>query len=189
MTTVRRGIRSIALALPILVLAGCQPAEEPEAEGAETESAGTVAALQPDTTGQAIHDYLQEQNYRESWTHWPEREPFYEGTEPHGMLLSTYMNETAAEGLASMREGGRDDLPFGSIIVKENYMPDSTLAAVTVMYKQELYDPENHDWFWVKHNADGSFDAQGRAESCIACHSEASGEWDYLQTARIQFGG
>lgn len=38
---------------------------------------------------------------------------------------------------------GVGSMPSGAILVKENYMPDSTLAATTVMYKVDGFDPGN----------------------------------------------
>jgi hypothetical protein len=142
-----------------------------------------------DTTADAVWAFLQDANYQEEWSFWPDRSPYYEGTEPHGALLNTYLNDLAMSGLAAVRnDPARDDFPFGAILVKENYTPDSTLAATTVMMKVESYDPEHHDWFWMKRLQDGTVEASGRVESCIACHSSASEEWDYLMTAADQWG-
>lgn len=46
-------------------------------------------------------------------------------------------------------------LPGNSFIIKENYRPDKTLAAVTVMYRVKGYDADAGDWFWAKYAADG----------------------------------
>lgn len=129
----------------------------------------------PDTTAQAVWSYLQDADY-EDWRMWPGKGELYEGTEPHGMLLTTYLNDTAYAGLTT----GSGELPNGSIVVKENYMPDSTLAALTVMYSAEGYDPEHNDYFWAKYEADGTVEAAGRVESCISCHTD--GERGYLMT-------
>lgn len=59
-------------------------------------------------------------------------------------------------------------------MIKENSKPDSTLAAVTVMYEQEGYDLEHNDWYGVKYMPDGSVANEGKAEGrvpgCIQCH-------------------
>ncbi len=140
------------------------------------EPAGATAQL-PDTTAAAVWSHLQEARYRDEWRLWPGKPALYEGTEPHGMLLTTYLNDVAHEALT----GGTGPLPAGAIVVKENYMPDSTLAAVTVMYSAEGYDPEHNDYFWAKYTPDGGVDAAGRVESCQSCH--AVGERGYLRTA------
>jgi hypothetical protein len=82
----------------------------------------------------------------------------------------------------------RDDfdgiLPPGSIVVKENYMgtveEPGDLAAITIMYKVDGFNPEANDWFWVKAPGDGSaVDAEGAVEGCISCHGQ-EGNSDYL---------
>lgn len=36
-----------------------------------------------------------------------------------------------------------------SIVVKENYKPDKTLAAITVMHKVAGFDPAGGDWLFT----------------------------------------
>lgn len=124
--------------------------------------------------------HLQEADYTENWKPYGNApEGFYEGTRPHGALLRTFGNETAVSHT--------DELPPGSIIVKENYKPNKELAAITVMKKVEEYDPENQNWFWVKYNPDGSVaeakgkKLSGKVGSCIGCHGSAGGD-DYVYT-------
>jgi hypothetical protein len=74
---------------------------------------------------------IQGEKYQDNWSLFPGKGKLYKGTEPHGMLLTTYVNKTAEQVLTS----GAKELPKGSILIKENYMPDKTLAAVTVMEK------------------------------------------------------
>jgi hypothetical protein len=154
-----------------------------------TFAAGTATAAapqnaDPDTTGAALWAHLRAEAYQASWALYPGTTALYEGTEPHGMLLTTYVNEIAAAAL------GRDvdRLPDGAIVVKENYMPNGELAAVTVMYKRAGYNPDHNDWFFSKHLPDGSLDRapngmamEGRVPGCQACHS-ARRENDYLYT-------
>ena len=169
----------MAAALPVAACdngqeAGAQEAETAEAMAEAPEQTRPMQAL-PDTTAQAVWAYLQEASYQ-SWELWPEKGELYEGTEPHGMLLTTYLNGAAHEALTT----GSGPMPNGAIIVKENYRPDSTLAAVTVMYSAEGYDPDHNDYFWAKYQADGSVDAAGRVQSCISCHT--AGDRGYLRT-------
>lgn len=130
----------------------------------------------PEPKAKAVWDYLQQQNYPENWAYWPGTEAFYEGTEPHGALLTTYVNAVAGEALVDKPSS----MPAGSMIVKENYSPDKELAAVTVMYKAEGYNPEHNDWFWLKRLPDGRVEASGKVESCQGCHQTS--ETDYLMT-------
>jgi hypothetical protein len=96
------------------------------------------------------------------------------------MLLTTYLNELALSAI----EGGTE-LPGGAIVVKENFMPDSSLAAITVMHKVPGYAPEAGDWFWAKYLPDGTAEAAGRVAGCTGCHG-ANADADYLLTQRPQ---
>jgi hypothetical protein len=97
------------------------------------------------------------------------------------MLLTTYLNDVAYDAVTNKARR----FPVGAIIVKQNYAPDSTLAAVTTMYKVAGYNAEAGDWFWVKHLANGTVDgkgmAQGRVAMCIGCHQRRSDN-DYVFT-------
>jgi hypothetical protein len=75
-------------------------------------------------------------------------------------------------------------MPVGAIVVKENYTPDSTLAATTVMYKVSGYDPEAGDWFYLKRLADGTVEASGRVAGCQGCHAQRADN-DYLFTGAL----
>lgn len=161
--------------------------EEPiESEAAERLGQDVVTA--PDTTGASLWTYLQQSNYQAAWPKWPEKPAFYEGKEPHGMLLTTYVNPFAL-GAVNTRAGV---MPDGAIVVKENYTPDSTLAAITVMRKVAGYNPDHNDWFFAKFLPSGELDSgpegmalEGRVPSCQACHGRQRGN-DYLFTSEIR---
>ena len=89
------------------------------------------------------------------------------------------INKTAEQGLTS----GAKELAKGSILIKENYMPDKTLAAITVMDKT---GDGRDDWYWVKYNPDGTVAtmemekdgmemempvAGGKQTMCAMCHA------------------
>jgi hypothetical protein len=135
----------------------------------------------PDTTGAAMLQYLTEQDYQEAWELWPGKGELYEGTEPHGMLLTTYLNQAALEALNDKA----GSMPDGAIIVKENYMPDGTYDAMTVMYKVQGYNPDHNDWFFTKIGADGKVQAEGQVEGCQACHSTQRDN-DYIYTGELK---
>lgn len=168
-------------AVPVLLLAACggdAPQEEPEAE--EVVVTAAAEAPGPEANADAVWSHLTAEDYRATWSLWPGRGELYTGQEPHGMLLTTYVNSIAAQGLAV----GADRLPAGSIIVKENYMPDSTYAAATVMYKVPGFDPDNNDWWWLKRLADGTVEASGQGQGCINCHRGVQGT-DYVWTIQL----
>ncbi len=95
---------------------------------------------------------------------WPGVEGIMDGNAPHGAFIQTFVNKKALEPT----EAG---YPYGSLIVKENYLPDKTLAKLTIMYKVKGYDPQSGDWFWAVYSTDGTVEGEGRMQSCIGCHS------------------
>jgi hypothetical protein len=118
--------------------------------------------------------------YKE-WDLWPGTKKMYKGTQPHGAYLTTYVTRGAKQAI----EGKKGKFSQGAIIVKENYTPDKTLAAITVMYKANGYNSEAGDWFWAKYKPDGTIDAEGAVASCIRCHSRASDN-DWVFTGELK---
>lgn len=176
-----------------LATAGCTSAEEEEDSTANAAGASTTAvtAAAPDTTGASMWAYLQAANYGSSWDLWPGKGRLYPGNQPHGMLLTTYMNDVAMGAVASHT----GTMPAGAIIVKENYMPDSTLAAVTVMFKVPGYNADHADWFFTKHLPSGQLDTmpngmamEGRLPGCQNCHMGVAAN-DYLFTGSLSTDG
>lgn len=181
-------VASLAFALVAGACAGETAPDEEATDAVETPGPAPAtetepAATGPDTTAEAVLTHIREADY-ESWALWPEKGRLYEGTEPHGMLLTTYLNGPAAEALAE----GAAEMPDGAIVVKDNYGPDSTLMAHTVMYKVVGYDADHADWFWAKYGADGTVQASGRVAACAECHAQASAR-DYLVTRMQQEAG
>ncbi|MEW6117578.1 MAG: cytochrome P460 family protein [Nitrospirota bacterium] len=154
------GIISIAYAVH-----GIVPAETP--------------AVMPGPDAKALGDFITKTNPYTQWNMWPGKQAFYKGTEPHGALLTTYVNDVAYNSIRS-KKGMAD----GSVIVKENYTPDKQLAAVTVMYRIKGYHPAGGDWFWAKYRPDGSVEASGKLEGCIKCHGQRAAN-DYIMTEDI----
>lgn len=180
------GIGRVTAALMLgVVLTAC--GGEGEDRAAAADQPAVLASPAPDTTGAAIWAHIQGADYVANWTLWPEKGQFYAGTQPHGMLLTTYMNEVALEAF-NAKTGS---MPDGAIIVKENYMPDSTLAAVTVMYKRSGYNADHNDWFFTKHLPSGvldtmpnGMDMEGRLPGCQNCHVGMKAN-DYLFTSSL----
>lgn len=173
-------------------LLGCAPAEDSaatpdsDAAAADTDTPTPVERAAPSLDPAEIWASLADADYQ-SWDLWPGKGRLYAGVEPHGMLLTTYLNPTAARALAV----GATIMPPGAIIVKENYMPDGTLAAITTMHKVEGFNPEAGDWHWVKYLPDGSVDGDGamhgKVPGCIACHG-GKRDNDYIFTAELGDG-
>ena len=178
---------TVAASLLLWVACGAEQAEVASESAPETPAETTVASAasdMPEASGAALWEHLQSADYRANWELWPGKGEKYEGTEPHGMLLTTYLNDLAHDALTNA--AGR--MPADAIIVKENYMPDGTLAAITTMYKVEGYNSEAGDWHWVKFLPDGSIDmdgmAQGKVAMCIGCHT-GKADNDYVFTGSL----
>jgi hypothetical protein len=101
---------------------------------------------------------------------------FQPGESPHGALIKTYVSKLAARNL--------EELPNGSVVVKENYSPEKKLMAITVMQRSDGYDPEHGDWYYAKYMPDGkiaktppemkSMPIAGKVNMCIDCHTGAA---------------
>ena len=152
---------------------------------------GIVIAGDDDQATAKLWQKIQSAEYQKNWALFPGKGKLYEGTEPHGMLLTTYVNPTAESGLTS----GAKELEKGSILIKENYMPDEKLAAVTVMEKT---GDGKDDWFWVKYNPDGTVAtmdmdkdgktvqvpvAGGMKTMCATCHAASTAGIHNIMTA------
>ncbi len=135
---------------------------------------GSIAPL-PEPRSAAVWPYLQTEDYQKKWKLMPGTTAQMPGTSPHGALITTYVNEIALNAINNKR----GTIPPGGMVVKENYMPDRTLAAVTLMYKSEGFNPDNNDWYWMQRTANGMVPAEGRVAGCISCHTAKAGN-DYL---------
>ena len=159
-------ITLLALIVIAVGLAACGGASEPQL---------------PDTTAASVIAYLDDVDYAESWELWPGLGEKYAGEDPHGMLLTTYLNPAALDAL----DAKAGIMPNGAIIVKENYTPQGVLAANTVMYKKSGYNPDHNDWFWLKVLADGTVEKEGKVEGCQTCHGDVADN-DYVWTGLLK---
>lgn len=172
----QRMTAALSLAAIVALAGACGDGEADAGEALEE-----IAAPPPDTTATALWAHVEGAEYRETWPLYPGKGRFYQGGEPHGMLLTTYVNDMAQ---SAVNDPAQTAMPAGAIIVKENYMPDSTLAAITVMYKAAGFDPDNNNWYWLKRNADGTVAAAGRGQGCINCHGSARAN-DFIMTSPL----
>jgi hypothetical protein len=135
----------------------------------------------PKATGATIREYLQNQDIDRRWPVWPGTQRFQPGQAPHGALVTILVNSETKDAI----DRRPASLPAGSIVVKQNYMPDRTLAATTVMYKVRGFDPEHKDWFWLMLQPDGGVAAEGTLQDCAVCHRGASDN-DYIFTGPLK---
>ncbi len=127
-----------------------------------------------------LNEYIVRYNPYKAWNLWPGTERLYKGREPHGSLLTTFVNNSAFFAIKNKQQ-----LTDGAIIAKENYSADKKFVALTVMYKVKGYNPAAGDWFWVKYLPDGKVEASGKVKGCIDCHS-ANKANDYLFTGKLK---
>lgn len=149
---------------------------------AAEEKAKPAKAAMPGADGDKFVNYITKESPYTKWKLFPGTEKFYKGTEPHGALLTTYVNGIALKSID--KKAGMAD---GSIIVKENYTPDKKLVAVTSMYKIKGFNPDGGDWFWVKSSPEGKADASGKVEGCIKCHAKMMDN-DYVFAGEVVKG-
>jgi len=135
---------------------------------------------EPGADAEKLNEYLIIHNPYRAWSLWPEKGRLYKGTEPHGALLTTFVNDTAMHSIKK-KKGMAD----GSIIVKENYTADRKFTSLSVMYKIKGYNPEGGDWFWAKYSPDGKAEASGKVKGCIDCHSKMKNN-DFIFTGKVK---
>jgi hypothetical protein len=160
----------VTAAIVASALAGCAGQQGP-----------TAADQQFQPSGKAIWVQMQNADYTRNWAMWPGTQALYKGNEPHGMLLTTYVNKPALDAIRNKA----GTMPDGALVIKENYMPDGKLAAITVMYKAKNYNPSDGDWYWVKYEPDGRVDVEGKDPMCIACHGAVRTN-DFLFTGPVR---
>ncbi len=142
-------------------------------------SAGT--AKLPAAKGEAVIDYITKTNPYQGWALWPGKGKLYKGQHPHGAFLTTYVTPGTLQALQT--KSGM--VPAGNFIVKENYSPEKQLAAITVMYRVEGYNPQAGDWFWLKYAPGGKIEKEGQVAGCINCHGSVKAN-DWIFTSPIK---
>lgn len=123
----------------------------------------------------------------------------YQGVVPHGMLLETFYTTATVEGHTGTLVVKRNFGPEGVSVDEVLNAPADHIGSVTVMFqREEGYDSETNDWFYVKYLPDGSLDknpaglalaglvGKNADAGCIACHQ---GDPDYLFTTDAALEG
>jgi hypothetical protein len=133
----------------------------------------------PAAEGETFWTYITKTKPYSSWSFWPGKEGIYPGQSPHGEYLKLYANDIAINAA----KAGMKTMPNGVILVKENYGKDqTTLMAITPMYKFKGYNPEAGDWFWGKYGPDGKVMAAGKVNGCIQCHEDVKdNDWIFTK--------
>ncbi len=121
----------------------------------------------------------QEKPYTE-WGFFQGAEGVMEGKAPHGKFIRAFVNRVGLEAQGP-------NYPYGTIIGKENFMPDTTLAKLTVMYKVKGFNPDGGDWFWAVYSPDGTVEMEGKIDNCLACHRlRKANDYVYLHSFKSE---
>lgn len=140
----------------ILCFSACAPEEEP------TLSPLTASDISGERLWQRVTEESDYHNYRQ----WKGHDGMRPGQSPHGVWHEVFANRDIYDALPV--SGG--EVPYGSIIVKENYTSNKEFDKFTIMAKVEGYSPETNDWFWAAISSDGEVLAEGSPMGCLSCH-------------------
>lgn len=89
----------------------------------------------------------------------------------HGPYVATYMNDVAAEAVAS----GATELPEGALLVKDVFADDGvTRTGAAAMRKVPGFAPDAGDWYWVAWDAADAVRMEGAQTMCSGCHAAAT---------------
>lgn len=113
-----------------------------------------------------------------TWKALDHEPPKEEIENPHGTVSRTYANEVAAKD--------PENLPPGSILVREDYDDKRKRQSISVLYRVKDYDKEHGNWYYLRFTETGavmkgkdSKPLAGKVTSCIECHAKAGGK-DYV---------
>jgi len=132
----------------------------------------------PSADGEKFWTYISKTNPYKSWGMWPGHERMYPGHSPHGAYVKLYANDIALKAAKAGKP-----MPYGAILVKENYSKDQkTLMVITPMYKVKGFNPGGDDWFWAKYSTYGTPMQVGKVGGCMNCHSvQKSRDWIFTE--------
>jgi hypothetical protein len=154
------------LSLAALLLTGCRGAAEEGAIPSPPAAERPSRAPSPEDAEPAeLFAWLDGERYRETWELLPGTSPLHPGAEPHGALLTTYVDPVAMEAI----ERAALSMPPGAAIAVEDYLPDSTLSTVSVMIRIRDPDPESGEWRFTRFGPAGEV-AAGPMDACRSCH-------------------
>ena len=153
-------MKKICLILILSIFTSC----ENEAEKSEDEK--TAEVIWQDIDGYSNWDQLSD---------WTGIKASLDGT--HGNFVQIWIN---GEGYPSFEDSTTNDMPYGSVLVKEGYSDNNgtDVNNVTVMKKIEGFDPNHGDWFWASYDVNGSVNNAGSISSCYNCHASGT---DYIR--------
>jgi len=171
----------ISLLLVISCGKGKKDMDEMTADESSSEMMDKEVAM-PGANAAEIWEFITETSPYQEWNGWPGMEGHMPGNAPHGAIIRTFVS---GHGVHNIQDSDKGSFDNGIFIVKENFKPDTTLAAITVMYKVEGFNPDAADWFWAKYQPDGTVDAAGIPKGCVTCHG-AKADNDYIMLGSLK---
>jgi hypothetical protein len=143
--------------------------------------AGGVHAQSKSADAKALWSLMKKADYANKWKMWPGSEALHKGADPHGAFVTVYVNPPAFNAIKQKK----GKLPYGAVVVIENYTKNKKLKTIDVMYKVKGYNPKEGDWFWAQYKTDGKTLAEGKIDECIKCH-EAQKKNDYVWSSKLK---
>ena len=122
-----------------------------------------------------IETAISVRHFSNTWKALEHEPPKDEIENPHGTVSRTYANEVAAKD--------PENLPFGSILVREDYDDKRKRQSISVLYRVKDYDKEHGNWYSLRFTETGTVmkgqdnkALAGKVAACIECHTKAGGK-------------
>jgi hypothetical protein len=118
----------------------------------------------PPADGEKFWTYSSKTNPYKSWGMWPDHETMHPGHSPHGAYVKLYGNDIALKAAKAGKP-----MPYGAILVKENYDKDQKTLMETTGSGQ-------------KYSPSGTPMQVGKVGGCMNCHSvQKSRNWIFTE--------
>ncbi|MEW6740366.1 MAG: DUF305 domain-containing protein [Nitrospirota bacterium] len=73
---------------------------------------------EPGPDAEKLNEYIVKYNPYRAWDLWPKKGKLYKGTEPHGALLTTFVNDTALHSIRKKKGmAGNPDIDFLAMMI------------------------------------------------------------------------
>ncbi len=110
---------------------------------------------------------VRDEGYTTEWMRAPGYAERRATNAPHADMVEIFVNNVVAGALVD--DAPLEEWPVGSIIAKDGYDDDGTLALVALMEKRD------DGWFWAEYDAEsGESQYSGKPGICIDCHASGS---------------
>jgi len=117
-----------------------------------------------------LFNHISKKNPYTTWQTWTDSDKRNAGSGAHGTYIKKYVNDKAYKALSS----GAETMPYGSIIVQENYSSWGLMSITVMLKEQRGFNPRSNDWFFVTYSPNGAPRSDEREDSCLSCHNSES---------------